>query len=42
MAKIFYRGMHKDIKHIVVEGHGHWSYATMRTCMPTSSSAAAR
>jgi hypothetical protein len=36
-ATKFLRGVCKDMKQIVVEGHGHWSDETMRICMPTSS-----
>jgi hypothetical protein len=37
IATKFLRGMCKDMKQIVVEGHGHWRDETMRICMPTSS-----
>jgi hypothetical protein len=42
MATEFLRDVCKDMKHIVVEGHGHWSDGTTGMCMPTSSSVAAR
>jgi hypothetical protein len=42
MATEFLRDVCKHMKHIVVEGHGHWSDGTTGMCMPTSSSAAAR
>jgi hypothetical protein len=42
IATKFLGGMCKDVKHSVVEGHGHWSNGTMRTCMSNVSSAAAR
>jgi len=32
----------RDIIHIVVEGHDHWSDETTGMCMPTSSSVAMR
>jgi hypothetical protein len=41
MAMEFLRDMCKDMKHIVVEGHGHWSDGTTGGCMPTGRNSAA-
>jgi hypothetical protein len=41
LAMKFCGGVCKDMKHIVIEGDGHWSDETTRTCTPISSSAAA-
>jgi len=38
----FLRGVCRDMKHAVVERHGHWIIGTTGICMPISSSAAAR
>jgi hypothetical protein len=40
MATEFLRNMCKDMKHAVVEGHGHWSDGTTGICMPTGRYAA--
>jgi len=41
MATKFHTGVCNDMKHIMVEGHGHWSDGIMGTCMPTGRNAAA-
>jgi hypothetical protein len=40
MATEFLRNMCKDMKHAVVEGHGHWSDGTTGIRMPTGRYAA--